>query len=101
MRLLTGDSFAARLVQKLNVLHAVYAVQPGVRIMVRDANEIIPLIHVDHFIGTERIGLCFMLLFIQTVVEVAELDLFLLLNGLIQLLDVPEHLPIVGLAILP
>ena len=42
-----------------------------------------------------------MLLFIQTVVEVAELDLFLLLNGLIQLLDVPEHLPIVGLAILP
>ena len=42
-----------------------------------------------------------MLFFIQPVVEIAEPDFFLLCDRLIQLLDVPEYLPVVGLAILP
>ena len=42
-----------------------------------------------------------MLFFIQPVVEIAEPDFFLLRDRLIQLLDVPEYLPVVGLAVLP
>ena len=85
----------------MNILHAVNAVKTRIWRVVRNTNEVIPLIHVNHFVGAERIGLCLMLFFIQPVVEIAEPDFFLLRDRLVQLLDVPEYLPVVGLAVLP
>ena len=99
--LLTGDGLAAWIIQNLNVLHAVNAVKTRIWRVVGNTNEVIPLIHVNHFVGAERVGLCLVMFFIQPVVEIAEPDFFLLRDRLVQLLDVPEYLSVVGLAVLP
>ena len=95
-RLLT----AGRL-QQADICHAVDAEQAGLRDIIRDADEVVMLVEVGHFVGADGVAVGDVLLFIQPVVQVIHLHLFLSGDGLIQLLDVPKDLPVIGFVLLP
>ena len=99
--LLLRRRFAAGLVQYPNIRHAVYAVQPRVRIVVGDADKVIVFVGVHHLIGAESVGHRRMLPFVISVVQVIQGHFFLACNGLIQLLNIPKYLPVAGLMSLP
>ena len=58
-------------------------------------------IEVDHLIGADGVAVGDVLFFVQTVVQVIHLHFFLSGNGFVQLLNVPEYLPVIGLMLLP